>query len=287
MRVASLDVGKVTRQKLASFTVAGIEVTNPAKPAEGVTIGAIEINGVDWEQVLPLLGRDDAMGQMRNVRYGVDKISFRDIGGPSFAMLGAVLHEISCSGSANPDTGKEISTASITGFDIDTAKVKNPEAAGFLNALGYDHLSLSMETAGTGDSKAGTSSLDKMRIFGPNVGELGLNFALSDYRRPPGGKASSSLDDALGPLIAAKLQGLRLSWHDDGLSGRLLKFAAAQNGASPDQLRDGLIAQIKSFGAAFQDVPMVAGAVQALVVYLNKLGTLMIEAKPPKPRTLG
>ncbi len=282
--IASLTVGKVSRRRLEKFSLSGVDYS---EKGNGVSIGAIEIEGLDWEHLLPLAGDSNWISKLGDISYSVDKFSLRDIGGSSLDAAGAKLHGMTLAISANTDTGKQSSSMTIDRFEVDVAKLKNPQAAGFLRALGYDNLNLSMEMVGTGDSKAGTSAFDKFRIFGPQLGELSLNLAISDYHKAPATKKPPTIDDAIEPIMATKLQNLKLSWHDDGLTPRLLKFAGTQSGATAEQMRDALIAQIKGFGAAYESAPPVAAAVQALVDYLNKPGTLTIAATPPVPPRIG
>ena len=284
VRIASYEMGKVDRKRLDSFTLSGLEVVGPTG---GVTIGTIELKGLNWEQLLPLLHDPDWPSKARNASYGVDKFDIRDIGGQSMAALGARLREILLSAHIDIEGGKADSVFNITGFELDTDKVKDAQTAGLLKALGYDKLNLSLESSGTGDDKTGVSTLDKLRIFGPQVGELSLNFKLSDLKRPPPSSKPPEVMEALQPLLAAKLENLKLSWKDDSLTGRILKVGAAQQGMSAEQMRDGLIMQVKAMSQDYAGTPAVAAAFQAVIDYLNKPGTLTVEFHPPVPTRFG
>lgn len=282
--VASLEIGKVDKRRLERFEMAGLTVDGPDT---GVTIGAIEIKNFDWEQLLPLLQDKDWFSKLAHLTYSVDKFSIRDVGGASLERLGATLHEFAFSMSTNQATGKQSSTATVSGFDIDASKVQNAEAAGVLKALGYDKLSISMDSVGTGDMKAGTSALEKFRIGAPQVGELNWTFALSDYTPLTKTDKPMTIDESLAPLLASRLQSVHLSWKDDSLTERLLKMAGLQSGATAEQVRDGLVAQIKTFGEPYAGDPAVSAAMQAFIDYLQKPGTLTIDAKPPQPPRFG
>ncbi len=284
--LASFDLGKVDKRRLERFEMAGLTVDGPDT---SVTIGAIEIKNLDWEQLLPLLKDKDKdwLAKLSHLSYSIDKFSIRDVGGASLERLGARLHEFAFSVSTDQASGKQSSTATVSGFDIDASKVHNPEAAGVLKALGYDKLSISMDSVGTGDMKAGTSSLDKFRIWAPQVGELNWTFALSDYKPLPKTDKPMTIDESLAPLLASRLQSLRLSWKDDSLTERLLKMAGMQSGATPEQVRDGLIEQIKAFGQQYAGDAAVGAALQAFVAFLQKPGALTIDAKPPQPPRFG
>ncbi|MEO8559450.1 MAG: hypothetical protein ABI439_10330 [Rhodospirillales bacterium] len=284
VRIASFDMGKVDRKKLERFSLTGFEASGPGG---GATIGAIEIKDLEWEQLLGLINQPDRMLKFADASYRVGKFSIRDVGGASMDMIGAKLKEIAFAGYVDHDSGKTESTFTIDSFEIDAQKVKEPSLAMGLKMLGYEKVNLSMDVAGAGDLKAGTATFDKFRIFGPQIGDFNLTLAMSDYVSPPVTKAPPSIDAALAPLLAAKLQKMKISWQDDGLTPRIYKAAGANAGAAPDQIRDKLVMQVKSFGELYKDDPKVSAAIQAIVDYLNKPGSITIDAKPPVPPRFG
>jgi hypothetical protein len=284
IRIVNFDLGKLDRKRLSSFSLAGLDVSDGRG---GVTIGAIDVKGVNWEQLLGLAGQKDWLAKIGDLSYGIDKFSVRDVGGATMDRIGAKIKEIAFNGFVDRDGGKTESAFTIDSFEIDGKKVNEPEISSVLEMLDYDKVNLSLDTSGVGDFKAGTQSLDKLRLFGPQLGDFNLSFALSDYQLPPPGKKPPSIDDALAPLLAAKLQSLKVSWKDDGLTARVLKAAAAHQGMTAEQLREGLIMQVKSFSELYKGDAQVLAAFQAVIDYLKKPGALVVSVKPPQPPRFG
>jgi hypothetical protein len=158
------------------------------------------------------------------------------------------------------------------------ADLENRNVGAGLTAFGYGTLALSLRMRAVSNAGASTAALEKLEIFGPQVGQLTASYGVSNYR-----PSTSPAEDPLAVLLAANVDFVEVGWQDEGLTQRALAFMARQQRTSITQLKSGLALQLRQSMLAFGNSPRLTELSDALLAYLDKPGALAISVKPPKP----
>jgi hypothetical protein len=282
--ISSLEIGPVDAKRLGSFVMNGLSMSEKGPEPITVKIGRFELRDVDWEQVLPLvaelseepdLSRDSVRSKLERIgmlRYSVGKLSFTGMEfGPGISMA-----ELSLRGANDNGTGD--ADMAISDFVMKAADLENRNVGAGLTAFGYGTLALSLRMRAVSNAGASTAALEKLEIFGPQVGQLTASYGVSNYR-----PATSPAEDPLAVLLAANVDFVEVGWQDEGLTQRALAFMARQQRTSITQLKSGLALQLRQSMLAFGNSPRLTELSDALLAYLDKPGALAISVKPPKP----
>jgi hypothetical protein len=206
------------------------------------------------------------------LRYGIGKMSFTGMElAPGISMAELSLRGVTDKGTGDADVA-------INDFVVKAAEMEDKNAGAGLTAFGYGTLTLGLRMRAVSNDSASTAALEKLEIFGPQVGKLSLSYAVSNYqpsKAPP--------EEPLAPLLAASIDNVEIGWQDEGLTQRALSAGARQQRVSITQLKAGLAQQMRQTMQAFGNSPRIAELSNALLAYLEKPGTLVISAKPQKP----
>jgi len=280
VRIAGIEIGKVDRKKLEKFDLRGFQYEGADPSKDGVTVGAVELVGLEWEQLLPLLGKIDPATALATSGYSVEKFSMRDFGGTTLGSLGVTIGEIAFSTAIDSESAKGHSVVKIDKFEIDRSKTTIPEIADFLKSLDYDKVSLSLNAVSSSDRKAGTTTVEKMLLTAPGVGSIDIKAKFSGFQ------PAAKTEDVISAAMSLQIERYDLSWRDDGLTDRLISSYAVKSGMDLERMREAMVGQLRLASAQYQRAPQVAASMQAFAAYLQKPGTLIIELKPEPPITL-
>jgi len=184
------------------------------------------------------------------------------------------------------------------GFSADLSGVKDPKAKAAISALGYENVAGNFFMSGTWAPKTGEASLDSYKLVVKNAGTLDIGLKMSGYTpefirslRAIRAKIASAPKDQrnaqsmamLGLLQQLSFGGMSVRFDDDSLTGKVLKYAAAQEGMQPGDVANQAKAMLPFALASLNNPDLTAQVTKAVSDFLDNPKNLAIVATPPNP----
>ncbi len=284
-----LSDGKKVIMKLGSIDVTGVNIDK----YQGLIKAAMDDDGeVDADAMKELMGSINA--------YDPDfkNFSLKDF---NMDVLGLKINLDSMSGKAEKKGSKVIMSQSMSPLTItppDETKDKDlQEFIEALNSFGYDKLEFTVEQNSELDEKNDTMVVKDSYIQMKDGFKLSFDYDLVGYKafaekamEMQGKGSKTNPMAALGMMNELKFNHLRFALKDDSIIDRGFKFAAEQQGGTPEALRQqakvGLA--ILPIMAKGEGEKKIAGDLSAaLGTLLDDGGTLVIDLNPEEAVNFG
>ena len=199
-----------------------------------------------------------------------------------------------------PADGKAMEfTGKAAKFTGDLSLVEDPKSREVIDALGYQTISGNIEVGGSWQPADGKMQLSQYDITVDNAGTFGMTFDISGYtlefvkslqemqkkmaEKPEGADSSAEGMAMLGLLQQLTFNGASIRFDDDSLTGKILDYAAKQQGMTAKDIANQAKA-IVPFGMAQLNNPELTAQVTAAVSkFLDDPKSLEIAAKPASP----
>ncbi len=156
------------------------------------------------------------------------------------------------------------------------------QATPMLGRLGYPQLQADLQMQAAVDRNARQVRIDKFDIDAAGMGRLHLAMGLDNMPEAAMG-AGASLEKAILVFQQARLQGLSVSYEDHGLVPKYLAMLAAQQGVTPEALKQLGQRQLAAAAAQANLPPAVTDPVHA---FMEDPKRLAITVAPPQPLPL-
>ena len=272
-----------------------------------MTLGGVEISGTsaktpagDFTMENFVLGKMRVPTSMpRDVFEWIKLYSNINIANMGFTMGGkkvAAVETMDLKNEGDEASGKFTSTSVINGIFVDLAAIPDPQFNAVRQQLGYDTLNGSMDGIGSWNANTGRAEISDMNLKFKNVGSLAMAYAITGYtaelaqkiqeiqmKAAGSGNPQAAMMQIMPIMSEIKLESFSFKFADDSLTGRVLKFQAAQMGQSPEALA-GAAPMFVQMGMQGLNMPgfseMVSKAVGA---FLSNPGNLSVKIAPPAP----
>ena len=277
--VWGLDAGKVGSVSLERSTA--IE-----QDLESVTFGLISMRGLDVSRMLPDLaaGRGVAMRDPAR-KPDIDELRVTGITGPMLAAEGLKLGEIQIAVTRSADRMSDRTVLRMTGFELSRGTKPDGDMGKALSMVGYTSVPMEWVCEGSNDYGKQIASVDRCDLTAQGAATLSLTYALGNLGS---GEWGNDQGAAMAALMGYELHRLRIVLRDQSLLERLLAFAAQMEGKTAQAKRAELVQQVRLGSAGFtQGSPRLQQAVQAVVAFMEKPGSLTIEFTPAQPVKFG
>lgn len=209
-----------------------------------------------------------------------------------FSMEGAVYE-------ASPyEPGAPIKTSlAITGLEADLSKHPDPKARATMAALGYEKLSGDVTSKGDWNPADGRMQITEFKIAANDAASINLTMDIggmtSDFVRQANEMAAKQRsgeikDEAMGFAMLGLMQQLSLNGavlriDDASLTGKIIKFAADQQGARPEDVVNMAKGIMPMFLARVQNPAFAAMVADAAGKYLDNPESLTVTVAPAAP----
>jgi hypothetical protein len=183
-------------------------------------------------------------------------------------------------------------------FAADLSDVGDPKSEAAIQALGYEHLQGSFAMAGSWKPGTGEGSLDSYRFTVKNAGTLDISVKTggvtpefvrsvqairNNIAEAPASRKRAPLT-AMGMLFEQlTLNGAAITFRDDSLTGKILDYAAAEQGVDRATIVEQATAMLPLALAALGDPETAAESAGAISAFLGDPKSLVIRAEPPNP----
>lgn len=210
------------------------------------------------------------------------------------------LDQLSLQYTPQPDKKIIDIAAGIKSFNYDPEKTGVPDAAKWLNVVGYNNLAGSFQSHALWDIENGKYNSDSNEITVNNAGKLNIIFGLDDITEDfvqniatlrKTVLAQDQDENALaigylGIIQQIKFANLKIRYDDNSLTNRVLDYFAQQNNVS----RADFIKQIKTtlpiIGTQINDPEFVKETTEQLEKFLDNPQSLTVSTAPDKPVSL-
>lgn len=186
----------------------------------------------------------------------------------------------------------------VNGIDINLELGEDAQFTARRKALGYDHLALSIELAGSWDMNTGKMAITNYSFDAEEAGRLSMAFAFSGYTeelalrfRTLSAELQTITDPKeqqkrsvamLGMLSQLSLDNLSLSYKDASLVDRILELQSKQMGMPKSDLVKMLPTMLPMVAAPLQNPEFIGALAGNLAKFLNKPGDISISANPSR-----
>ena len=167
----------------------------------------------------------------------------------------------------------------VHGLQLAIKEIPNAEAQELLSQLGYANLALNFDFAFAHAPESQLLTIKTIALGGDEMGRLTLSGRF-------GNVPSLDADDpilAQAMAAAATLEQLELRYEDSSLAGRVLKYAAAQQGTEEGALRTQLMDSLAEQGNAAGLSPLGRQAIDSARTFLASPKSLSLKAEPQQP----
>lgn len=188
--------------------------------------------------------------------------------------------------------------AGVNGIDINLELGDDAQFTARRKALGYDHIALSVEMAGSWDMNTGKMVITNYSFDAEEAGRLSMAFAFSGYTealalrfRTLSAELQSITDPKeqqkrsiamLGMLSQLSLDSLSLSYKDASLVDRILELQSKQMGMPKSDLVKMLPTMLPMFAAPLQNPEFIGALAGNVAKFLNRPGDISISANPSR-----
>ena len=195
------------------------------------------------------------------------------------------------------DDGKLTSEFGVESFKADFAASGKPEATQAIRDIGYETIDGAMTGSAQWDPTTGLLQLDPFDITVDNAGDFSFTYAISGYTpefiaslqqiqqqmaaNPDNAQASGMA--MMGLVSQLYLNAADITFVDDSLTGKLLDYYAKQNGQTPEQLSQNLVAMLPSVLSYVQNPDFQKEVTDAVTAYLADPQSLSITVNPKAP----
>ena len=145
-----------------------------------------------------------------------------------------------------------------------------------LAQLGYQQVQAEAQMHAMEDHGARQLRMDKLDIDAAGMGRLHLAMGLDDMPEATAGIG-------LAELLKVRLQGLTVAYDDQGLAAKYLAMLAAQQGTTPDALKQQGKAVLAGAAAQARLPPAITDPLRA---FLDDPRRLVVTLAPPQPVAL-
>lgn len=187
----------------------------------------------------------------------------------------------------------------VEGIKVDLSAVEDPKSRETIQALGVSSLAGSMAMSGNWQAADGLVNVEDYNFDFADVGKLAMAFSISGYTmdfvkaaqetsNAMQANASKESQEAAGLAMLGLMQRLtfntaEISFEDAGITQRALDYAGKEQGVSGDAMAQMLKAMTPLMLAQY-NVPALQNMVsEAVNVYLDNPGNLVITAAPANP----
>ena len=177
--------------------------------------------------------------------------------------------------------------------------VEDTDARKVIEALGYNTVNGTFEMAGTWQPVDGRMGLTQYDITIENAGTLGLTFDLGGYtpdfikaiqemqakmaQQPAGADNSAQGLAMLGLMQQLTFHAATIRFDDDSLTGKVLEYAARQQGAKPEDVAAQTKAVVPFLMAQLNNADLTKNVSEAVNAYLDDPKSIEIAAAPASP----
>ncbi|TKT81406.1 hypothetical protein [Aquamicrobium sp. LC103] len=184
-------------------------------------------------------------------------------------------------------------------FNVDLSIVDDPNSKAVIEALGYQTLTGDFQMAGSWRASDGRMELSQYDVTVNDAGTLGLSFDLGGYTtdfvkslrelqqqmaESPEGEDNSAQGLAmLGLLQQLNFHRAEITFADDSLTGKLLDYAAKQQGTTPSNVANQAKAVLPFVMAQLNNPDLTKMVASAVSTFLDDPKSLRVTAAPEEP----
>jgi hypothetical protein len=168
-------------------------------------------------------------------------------------------------------------TAAIKDLTIELPP--SSDAGRGLTAAGYSTINLGFTFSSTYNPTAQTVAIDDLTFSGRDIGSIGLKLGLGGINKSV--FTNGNKDERLMSLLGGSVSGLEVKFVDGGAAAKVLAFAAAQQGKTPDALK------AETAAMAGQLIPMMLGGhpsaakiAEQVSAFISNPKGITVSAKP-------
>lgn len=190
---------------------------------------------------------------------------------------------------------KVISSASVSRFDYDITALLDAADRDIYGKLGLLSGTGRVSAGGSYDEATGTGTLENLQVTLSGAGSVDLSYVVAGYDRTTFDRTrdvNRALADghperteatflALGEAIL--IDSLSLGFADDGITERILSFAANQQNSSKDDIRRTVTGTVDNILQPLGIDSFKNGVVGALNAFLRDPGTFIVSFAPQEP----
>ncbi len=265
--------------------------------ATTITAGSSEVT-VTFDNVLmkglriPAMGETDLLKQLplySRVEMGKGMVSLK---GKTIATMGGAFVNVSDFNATTP----MVMDSEIFGISFDTSAIPDPKVQQTISDLGYDGKFTGKVLMDASWSLSdGVMEISKYDFVIDNVGTLSMPFSFGGYtlelnqelqKMNKKLEGMSEEEKGMASLMAFKDLDLRyftVSFKDDSITGRGIKYASKQMGQPAEQLTAAAPMMIGMGMGQLQMPELTAMVSDAVGKFLAKPGTISVSVKPEKP----
>ncbi len=282
--INGIQAVNVNAGKVGQFGLAGFEGDVPGDNGRvSMKSGPLTVDGAGFAGLLNAV----QTGDMSNASSHFGKFSWQgfemaapDKDTPADAPGGNLVKlkfgSITGEGTADGDVPLK-TTAALKDMTIELPP--SSDAGRGLTAAGYSTLTLGFTFSSTYNPTAQTVAIEDLTFTGKDVGSIGLKLGLGGIAKSI--FTSGNKDERLMALLGGSISGLEVKFADGGAAAKVLAFAAAQQGKTPDALK------AETSAMAAQLIPMMLGGhpsapkiAEQVSAFINNPKGLTVSAKP-------
>lgn len=188
-------------------------------------------------------------------------------------------------------------TGAAAAFTAKPGAAEDPKTRAAAAALGYSDISGSFVIDGDWDPASGLLRMTRYDITVDDAGTIGISLEIGGYTPDfikslretqasmlanPGDNSASGMA-MLGLMQQLTFHSARIHFSDDTLTGKVLEFAAQQQGGRARDVANQAKAMVPFMMMQIGDQQLTAQATTAVSAFLDNPGNLVVSAKPPAP----
>ncbi len=147
-------------------------------------------------------------------------------------------------------------------------------------ALGYNQLMADFSADGAYDAGTADMAVHETLLVGPQVGKVMISVKLN---KVPTGLEGASQEEQLRRLFGMTLEKAEIRYEDDSLAERVLRRNAVKAGLTPEQMRDGVITQLRAIKQSLPPGSRTAAMIDAVAAFIQQPRSLILSLDPPRP----
>ncbi len=293
----ALPIGDVTlagvTEEAGGYTVGTLTTTPFSKTEDGMTLdmSAFVIKGM----TIPAAGETNPMAAI--MLYDSAELASMSVKAgdkTAFSMNGLGFELNAPEGATAMDF-----TGSADSFTADLTLVEDPKSKAVIEALGYQTINGVFEMAGSWQPADGRLALSQYDMSVKDAGTLGISFDFGGYtldfvksmqetskkmaEQPQGGDNSAAGLAMLGLMQQITVVSSAIRFEDDSLTGKVIDYIAAQQGAKPADIANQAKAIVPFLTGQLNNPELAAQITAAVTAYLDNPQNIEVAAAPPAP----